>query len=122
MNNNTVSYDGDIELEDAAPSWQQKSHRKARDSSLYSAAFPDEDHRDDAEDSADEEKSFADEEEKAVVRKLDRHLVLFIAFLYMLSFLDRSSKSSRNLKGVRSTFSTITHQTLQISETLGLPA
>ena len=33
------------------------------------------------------------EEERAVVRKLDSHLVLFVAFLYMLSFLDRSSAS-----------------------------
>lgn len=33
------------------------------------------------------------EEERAVIRKLDRHLVLFLALLYMLSFLDRSSAS-----------------------------
>lgn len=112
MDNHTVSYDGDIELEDAAPSWQQRSPRKARDSSLYSAAFSDEDRQEDAEDSADEGKSYAVEEEKAVVRKLDRHLVLFIAFLYMLSFLDRSSKFNRDLKGDRSAFSTITHQIL----------
>ena len=122
MDNNTASYDGDIELEDAAPSWQQKSSRKARDSGLYSAAFSDEDHREAAEDSADEGKSNAVEEEKAVVRKLDRHLVLFVAFLYMLSFLDRSSKFSRELKGDWRTFSTVTHQALQISETRGLPA
>lgn len=32
-------------------------------------------------------------EERAVIRKLDRRLVVFVAFLYMLSFLDRSSKS-----------------------------
>ncbi len=32
-------------------------------------------------------------EERAVIRKLDRRLVLFVALLYMLSFLDRSSKS-----------------------------
>lgn len=31
------------------------------------------------------------EEEQTVIRKFDRHLVLFIAFLYMSSFLDRSS-------------------------------
>lgn len=36
---------------------------------------------------------FTSEEERAVIRKLDRHLVLFVAFLYMLSFLDRSSIS-----------------------------
>lgn len=32
------------------------------------------------------------EEEKEVVKKLDKRLVLFLALLYMLSFLDRSSK------------------------------
>lgn len=31
------------------------------------------------------------EEERAVVKKFDRRLVLFVALLYMLSFLDRSS-------------------------------
>ena len=35
---------------------------------------------------------YTPEEERAVVKKLDRRLVLFVAFLYMLSFLDRSSK------------------------------
>lgn len=33
------------------------------------------------------------EEERAVVRKFDRRLVLFVALLYLLSFLDRSSSS-----------------------------
>lgn len=37
-------------------------------------------------------KEYTDEEEKAIVRKLDIRLTLFIALLYMLSFLDRSSK------------------------------
>ena len=36
---------------------------------------------------------YTPEEERAVLRKLDRRLVLFMALLYMLSFLDRSSKS-----------------------------
>jgi hypothetical protein len=35
---------------------------------------------------------YTPDEERAVVRKFDRKLVLFVAFLYMLSFLDRSSK------------------------------
>lgn len=33
------------------------------------------------------------EEERIVVKKFDRRLVLFMALLYMLSFLDRSSSS-----------------------------
>lgn len=34
------------------------------------------------------------DEERAVVRKFDRRLVLFVALLYLLSFLDRSSELS----------------------------
>lgn len=34
---------------------------------------------------------YTPDEENAVVRKFDRRLVLFVALLYMLSFLDRSS-------------------------------
>lgn len=37
--------------------------------------------------------TYTAEEERAVVSKFDRRLVLFVAFLYMLSFLDRSSSS-----------------------------
>ena len=36
---------------------------------------------------------YTPEEERVVIRKLDRRFVLFLAFLYMLSFLDRSSRS-----------------------------
>lgn len=39
---------------------------------------------------------YSPDEEKAVLRRLDRRLVLFIALLYMLSFLDRSSMSSHS--------------------------
>jgi hypothetical protein len=34
---------------------------------------------------------YTPDEERAVVRKFDRRLVIFVALLYMLSFLDRSS-------------------------------
>jgi hypothetical protein len=37
---------------------------------------------------------YTPDEERAVVRKFDRRLVLFVALLYMLSFLDRSSAYS----------------------------
>ena len=40
--------------------------------------------------------SFTLDEERAVVRKLDYRLVLFLSFLYMLSFLDRSSERARS--------------------------
>lgn len=50
---------------------------------------------DDVDDSADEDGAqlYSPIEERAVISKLDRRLVLFVALLYMLSFLDRSSKS-----------------------------
>ena len=35
---------------------------------------------------------YTPDEERSVIRKFDRRLVLFLALLYMLSFLDRSSK------------------------------
>ena len=37
---------------------------------------------------------YTPDEERGVKRKFDRRLVLFVAFLYMLSFLDRSSNPS----------------------------
>ena len=37
---------------------------------------------------------YTPDEERAVVRKFDRKLVLFVALLYMLSFLDRSSMAA----------------------------
>ena len=42
-------------------------------------------------------KTYTVEEEKAIVRKFDRRLVLFMALLYMLSFLDRSSQALHTL-------------------------
>lgn len=35
---------------------------------------------------------YTPDEERSVIRKFDRRLVLFVALLYMLSFLDRSSR------------------------------
>ena len=42
---------------------------------------------------------YTPDEEKAVIKKFDRRLVLFVALLYMLSFLDRSSTSFAFLIG-----------------------
>ncbi|KAF3936056.1 hypothetical protein ABW20_dc0102876 [Dactylellina cionopaga] len=42
---------------------------------------------------------FTAEETNGVVRRLDRYLVPFLALLYMLSFLDRSSSDSRHGSG-----------------------
>ena len=57
---------------------------------------------------------YTPEEERSVIRKFDRHLVLFVAFLYMLSFLDRSSTSLRPVHS-----SVLTSR--QILEMRGLP-
>ena len=36
-------------------------------------------------------KDYTEDEETTIIKKFDRKLVLFLAFLYLLSFLDRSS-------------------------------
>lgn len=41
---------------------------------------------------------YTPDEERAVVKKFDRRLVLFVALLYMLSFLDRSSTELSSLQ------------------------
>ena len=57
---------------------------------------------------------YTPDEERSVIRKFDRRLVLFVALLYMLSFLDRSSKSLRPIHS-----SVLTSG--KISEMRGLP-
>ena len=47
---------------------------------------------------------YTPDEERTVIRKLDRRLVLFVAFLYMLSFLDRSSMSGFSPSAMRRSF------------------
>ncbi|KAI4211597.1 MAG: hypothetical protein LQ351_005638 [Letrouitia transgressa] len=43
---------------------------------------------------------YTPDEERAVVKKFDRRLVLFIALLYMLSFLDRSNIGNARIAGM----------------------
>ena len=43
-------------------------------------------------DSAQSYELYTPDEDRAVLKKLDRRLVVFMALLYMLSFLDRSSE------------------------------
>ncbi|KAK0621546.1 major facilitator superfamily domain-containing protein [Bombardia bombarda] len=43
---------------------------------------------------------YTPDEEKAVVRKFDRRLVIFVALLYMLSFLDRSNIGNARIAGM----------------------
>lgn len=56
---------------------------------------------------------YTPDEERSVVSKFDRRLVLFVAFLYLLSFLDRSSRFLRPI-----VWSALT--SAQISEMRGL--
>ena len=98
MESSTGNDDGEFELEPVS-SWRPKLPRTASDSSLlseaksYQSAGEHVEHVEHIDASETESvKTFTADEEKAVIRKVDRHLVLFLAFLYMLSFLDRSSK------------------------------
>ncbi len=50
-------------------------------------------------------KSFTAEEESHVLRKLDRRLTLFLALLYLLSFLDRSNIGNARIAGLDSALS-----------------
>ncbi|KAL8687599.1 MAG: hypothetical protein Q9218_006278 [Villophora microphyllina] len=54
--------------------------------------------------------SFTLDEERAVVRKFDRHLVLSIALLYMLAFLDRSNIGNARIAGMSSDLSLTSSQ------------
>ncbi|MCJ1373898.1 hypothetical protein MMC20_005128 [Loxospora ochrophaea] len=45
-------------------------------------------------------RNYTSEEERAVIRKLDLRLVLFIALLYLLSFLDRSNIGNARIAGL----------------------
>ncbi|KAH8696456.1 putative MFS transporter [Talaromyces proteolyticus] len=44
--------------------------------------------------------SYTPEEERDVVKRLDKRLVLFLAFLYLLSFLDRSNIGNAKIAGL----------------------
>lgn len=55
----------------------------------------------DIEDLEDGSLVYTAEEERAIIRKFDRRLVVFVALLYMLSFLDRSSSSHFDFLFVR---------------------
>ena len=101
MENSTANQHGEFELEEASPSWRHQLPHNASESSLHSTAIFDEDSSEHVDENGIERfKMFTADEEKVIVKKLDRHLVLFIAFLYMLSFLDRSSESKRTYKRV----------------------
>jgi hypothetical protein len=43
---------------------------------------------------------FTEAEEKTVLKKLDRRVVLFVALLYLLSFLDRSNIGNARIAGL----------------------
>ncbi|KAI0553372.1 major facilitator superfamily domain-containing protein [Xylaria curta] len=49
---------------------------------------------------------YTPDEEKAVLRKLDRRLVIFLAFCYMLSFVDRSNIGNARIAGMETDLQT----------------
>ncbi|KAI0447066.1 major facilitator superfamily domain-containing protein [Xylaria telfairii] len=49
---------------------------------------------------------YTPDEERAVVRKLDRRLVVFLAFCYMLSFVDRSNIGNARIAGMETDLQT----------------
>ncbi|KAG8527447.1 uncharacterized protein KY384_007599 [Bacidia gigantensis] len=86
-----------------------KSGNRKRDGRSYNA---DDDFSDDADTLCEEKPRrgrpptiqssmpYTVDEEREVVRRLDRRLVLFVAFLYMLSFLDRSNIGNAKVAGM----------------------
>lgn len=67
--------------------------RGAEDDALERGEESD-DRRSSSNDSANSFQLYTPDEERAVVRKFDRRLVLFLSLCYLLSFLDRSSEFS----------------------------
>lgn len=55
-------------------------------------------------------KDYTDAEEQTILRKFDRLLVLFIALLYMLSFLDRSNIGNARIAGLDTALSLTSSQ------------
>lgn len=93
MENSADDNDGEFELEDVSPGWLP---RTGSDSRLLSAAKSHENSSEHVKACGTEDlEMFTTEEAKTVVRKLHHHLVLFLAFLYMLFFLDQSSEYKR---------------------------
>jgi hypothetical protein len=85
---------------DATNSFELHTIRPPNEPSFNHSAEPEDADEDEDErllrrpstDSAKSYELYTPDEDRAVVRRLDRRLVAFMALLYMLSFLDRSSE------------------------------
>lgn len=95
----TRAYGEDMELEDLSPS--QGDHLQLEASAEVSDWDSDDDknaresrRRRESSSTVQSFMLYTPDEERSVIKKFDRRLVFFVAFLYMLSFLDRSSKSA----------------------------
>ena len=85
--------DGALELNDVSASASRHTRPQHDSDSNVSSSTLDNDLMNQAEqDGAEDSTTYTAEEERTVVRRLDRRLVLFLALLYLLAFLDRSSK------------------------------
>ena len=122
-----------VELRSGGHSLELPELRKLRNSSEKRSQHKDEDHEDPFSDDDSEKehirpvrrvgsrsKEYSDEEEKVIVRKFDRRLTSFIALLYMLSFLDRSSQTPQSANSTGPAM--LTFPSLQTSVMLELPA
>ena len=100
------SEDSDLDLKDdelghSIP-LRQRDSEKSYERGLNGETRDDEDPQPERRGSASTTKSYqlyTPDEERTVVKKFDKRLVFFVALLYMLSFLDRSSKFIFELVG-----------------------
>jgi hypothetical protein len=86
----TVPESNSFELRTIAPHDEPAPNSEAEDEALNGRHLPRA--RRASIDSAQSYELYTPDEDRAVLRRLDRKLVLFMALLYCLSFLDRSSE------------------------------
>ncbi|KAL2037971.1 hypothetical protein N7G274_009190 [Stereocaulon virgatum] len=93
--------EGALELNDVSASTSRHIQPHKNGDSGRSKSTLDDDLLDNAEqDEAEDSSNHTAEEDRAVVRKLDRHLVLFLALLSFLAFLDRSNIGNARIAGL----------------------
>lgn len=90
----SLEEEGLLEQEDATAPALGRKGEKMQAERLEEIDLGDED------DNAAFEGTWTIQEEKAVVKKMDRRVVLFVALLYLLSFLDRSNVGNARIAGL----------------------
>ncbi|KAH8679069.1 major facilitator superfamily domain-containing protein [Tricladium varicosporioides] len=104
--------DSDLELDGAAESYQLRPRERDEEKVWNTEAMDEDENGEEEEYTGETERRrgsistvqsyqlYTPDEERAVVRKFDRKLVLFVALLYMLSFLDRSNIGNAKIAGL----------------------